>query len=42
MLFRSYEKMGKNEDATKMFERLKAEHPQSPFLAEIPERRAQT
>ena len=38
----AYEKMGKTEDATKTFDRLKVEFPQSPFLAEIPQRRAQT
>jgi outer membrane protein assembly factor BamD len=38
----AYQMMGKAEDADKTFERLKAEHPQSPFLAEIPQRRAQT
>ena len=38
----TYEKMGKTDDATKTFDRLKAEFPQSPFLAEIPQRRAQT
>lgn len=38
----AYEMMGKAEDAQKAFERLRAEHPQSPFLAEIPQRRAQT
>lgn len=38
----AYEKMGKKEDAEKTFERLRTEFPQSPFLAEIPQRRAQT
>ena len=38
----AYEKMGKAEDAQKTFERLKTEFPESPFLAEIPQRRAQT
>lgn len=38
----AYELMGKAEDAQKTFDRLRAEHPQSPFLAEIPQRRAQT
>jgi outer membrane protein assembly factor BamD len=38
----AYEKMGKTEDAAKTFDRLKNEFPQSPFLAEIPQRRAQT
>jgi outer membrane protein assembly factor BamD len=38
----AYELMGKNEDAQKTFERLRTEFPQSPFLAEIPQRRAQT
>ena len=38
----AYQLMGKAEDAEKTFERLRAEHPQSPFLAEIPQRRAQT
>ena len=38
----AYEMMGKAEDAQKTFDRLRAEHPQSPFLAEIPQRRAQT
>jgi len=38
----AYEMMGKTEDATKTFDRLRAEFPQSPFLAEIPQRRAQT
>lgn len=38
----AYQKMGKTEEADKAFERLRAEFPQSPFLAEIPQRRAQT
>jgi outer membrane protein assembly factor BamD len=38
----AYEQMGKAEDAAKTFEKLRAEHPQSPYLAEIPQRRAQT
>jgi outer membrane protein assembly factor BamD len=38
----AYQMMGKSEDADKTFERLRNEHPQSPFLAEIPQRRAQT
>ena len=38
----AYEQMGKPEDASKAFDRLRAEHPQSPYLAEIPQRRAQT
>ena len=38
----AYELMGKADDAQKTFERLRTEHPQSPFLAEIPQRRAQT
>lgn len=38
----AYELMGKTEDAQKTFERLRAEFPQSPFLAEIPQKRAQT
>ncbi|HWM93510.1 MAG TPA: outer membrane protein assembly factor BamD [Thermoanaerobaculia bacterium] len=38
----AYEQMGKAEDAAKAFDRLRAEHPQSPYLAEIPQRRAQT
>lgn len=38
----AYEQMGRTDDAAKAFDRLRAEHPQSPFLAEIPQRRAQT
>ncbi|HET9229223.1 MAG TPA: outer membrane protein assembly factor BamD [Thermoanaerobaculia bacterium] len=38
----AYDKMGKLEDADKTFDRLKTEYPESPFLAEIPQRRAQT
>ncbi|MFL6198541.1 MAG: outer membrane protein assembly factor BamD [Thermoanaerobaculia bacterium] len=38
----AYQLMGKTEDADKTFDRLRAEFPQSPFLAEIPQRRAQT
>lgn len=38
----AYEMMGKKDDADKAFDRLRAEFPQSPFLAEIPQRRAQT
>ncbi|MEA2560856.1 MAG: outer membrane protein assembly factor BamD [Acidobacteriota bacterium] len=38
----AYDKMGKKEDADKTFDRLRTEFPQSPFLAEIPQRRAQT
>ena len=38
----AYRLMGKPEDADKAFDRLRAEFPQSPFLAEIPQRRAQT
>jgi outer membrane protein assembly factor BamD len=38
----AYEQMDKPEDAAKAFDRLRAEYPQSPFLAEIPQRRAQT
>jgi outer membrane protein assembly factor BamD len=37
----AYDLMGKKEDADKAFDRLRAEFPQSPFLAEIPQR-AQT
>lgn len=38
----AFQLMGKTEDADKAFDRLRAEFPQSPFLAEIPQRRAQT
>lgn len=38
----AYDLMGKTEEADKAFDRLRAEFPQSPFLAEIPQRRAQT
>ncbi|HEX5717535.1 MAG TPA: outer membrane protein assembly factor BamD [Thermoanaerobaculia bacterium] len=38
----AYDLMGKKEDADKTFDRLRAEFPESPFLAEIPQRRAQT
>jgi outer membrane protein assembly factor BamD len=38
----AYDLMGKKEDADKTFDRLRNEFPQSPFLAEIPQRRAQT
>ena len=41
-LGRAYDLMGKTEEADKAFDRLRAEFPQSPFLAEIPQRRAQT
>jgi outer membrane protein assembly factor BamD len=38
----AYEKSNKPEDAKKTFDQLRSEFPQSPFLAEIPEKRAQT
>lgn len=38
----AHEMMGNLEDAEKTYERLRAEHPQSPFLAEIPQWRAHT
>jgi outer membrane protein assembly factor BamD len=41
-LGRAYQLMGKTEDADRTFDRLRTEFPQSPFLAEIPQRRAQT
>lgn len=41
-LGQAYQESGKQEEADKAFEQLRTEFPQSPFLAEIPERRAQT
>lgn len=38
----AYDQMGKPEEAAKAFDRLRNEHPQSPFLAEVPQRGAQT
>ena len=38
----AYEKSDKPEEAKKTFDQLRSEFPQSPFLAEIPEKRAQT
>jgi outer membrane protein assembly factor BamD len=38
----AYDDSGKTEEASKTFEQLRSEFPQSPFLAQIPEKRAQT
>ena len=38
----AYEKSNKPEEAQKTFDQLRSQFPQSPFLAEIPEKRAQT
>jgi outer membrane protein assembly factor BamD len=38
----AYEQSDKPEEAKKTFDQLRSEFPQSPFLAEIPEKRAQT
>lgn len=38
----AYDKSDKPEEAKKTFDQLRSEFPQSPFLAEIPEKRAQT
>jgi outer membrane protein assembly factor BamD len=38
----AYDDSGKPEEASKTFEQLRSEFPQSPFLAQIPEKRAQT
>jgi outer membrane protein assembly factor BamD len=38
----AYQKNDKPEDAAKTFDQLRSEFPQSPFLAQIPEKRAQT
>lgn len=38
----AYDQMGKPDEATKAFDRLRTEYPQSPFLAEVPQRGAKT